>query len=336
MMKVRMRSRYAFTLVELLVVIAIIGILVALLLPAVQAAREAARRMQCGNNCKQLGLALHNYHDTFNSLPMGWWIDPKTTLNGGSWGISILPFIEQQPLLDRYNQNFAPINQAGPNGVANIAIIKTPISAFVCPSAPGAAVARTYVASVPAPGLGTLTWEAAPSDYCATTGVLGVFANIAYAGNAGGSRDGVLQMHGPAALGAANRSARFADITDGTSNTFVLGERTGGDKIYSKKQLWQSTLAAPLGASNGGGWGDALNGEHWLGGTLESGLPDPPQQGSCAINCTNARGSGFHSFHPGGCLFVMADGSVQFTAATANPLLIAGRITRQKAEILPE
>jgi len=326
--------RRGFTLVELLVVIAIIGILVALLLPAVQAAREAARRMQCGNNCKQIGLALHNYHDTFKTLPMAWWIDISSGINAGNWAISALPFLEQQPLYDQFDHNVAAVVQAGPVGMANINVIKTPISAFVCPSAPGDAQSRIYVASVPAPGLGQLDWESAPCDYCVSTGVRGAFANIAYAGNAGGARDGALQVHGP--LGGSNRSSRFADILDGTSNTFLLGERTGGDKIYSKRLLWQSALAGPLGASNGGGWGDSLNGEHWLSGTLFSGLPDPPQEGPCAVNCTNARGHGFHSFHPGGCQFVMGDGSVMFVAETANALAVAGRITRQKQEILPD
>jgi len=91
------RKRHGFTLVELLVVIAIIGILIALLLPAVQAAREAARRSQCTNNLKQIALAVHNYHDTYKVFPIGNW-----TTAYGTWLVSLLPFIEQQALADRY------------------------------------------------------------------------------------------------------------------------------------------------------------------------------------------------------------------------------------------
>ena len=341
----RKRPCAGFTLVELLVVIAIIGILVALLLPAVQAAREAARRMQCGNNLKQLGLAMHNYHDTYKTLPMAYFVYNNIqaqNLNIQNWGVMVLPFIEQQPLYDQYDRNVAACNEVGPRGVANIRVIETKLPAFVCPSAPGG-VDRVYNGALPATpqyGLPALTWRAAPSDYCVSTGVLGAYSNIAYAGNGGGSRHGVLQDHiTVVGLGAGtNRTANLGSITDGTSNTFILGERTGGGEIYSKRLPWTAapaSLKQQLAAANGGGWGDPLNGEHWLGGTLYSGLPFPPQQGPCGINCTNLRGYGFHAFHPGGCHFLMADASVQFVGETVDALAVAGRITREKGEVLP-
>lgn len=325
-----------FTLVELLVVIAIIGILVALLLPAVQAAREAARRMQCSNNCKQIGLALHNYHDAYKSFPMSWYIDipglspGKTVFNAESWGVSILPFMEQQPLYDRYDHNVMASDQTSP---ANVAVIQTKLAGYVCPSAPGG-VDRTYTFDANSAGLPFTATDLAPSDYMATSGVRGVFANLAGIP----SNEGVLQNHGPtvAPINADNQSGRFRDITDGTANTFIVGERTGGGVIYNKR-LPAPAAVQPAVVLNGGGWGDTQNGESWLSGTLFTGAVNiAGPEGPCAINCTSLKAHGYHSFHPGGAQFTMADGSVQFVSETASALSIASRITRQGGEVVPD
>jgi len=110
-------------------------------------------------------------------------------INIQNWGVAVLPYIEQQPLYDQYNHNVPSCNEVGPQGQANIRLLETPLDVFICPSAVGGAN-RVYNGGIPAgevPLLPALTWRAAPSDYCVSTGVRGVFANIAYAGNAGGT-----------------------------------------------------------------------------------------------------------------------------------------------------
>lgn len=330
-MKSRLRG---FTLVELLVVIAIIGVLVALLLPAVQFAREAARRMTCQNNLRQIGLAVHGYHDALRELPYGYHVSSK--LNAQSWGVCILPYMEQSILYDQYDTTVPPFNEAGLLGYnaaiakKNIAIISNSLPVFGCPSSPGGNANRIYDGILPAnaggPGLPplNLTWKAANCDYTITTGVRGTFANIAYLNNAGGQREGAIQPGGLFGTGSGN----LAGMTDGTSNTFLMGERTGGSTIYRRRV---AVNLGVLGNVNGGGWGDFLNGEHWLQGALYDGVV-PANGGPCGINCTNLRGGGFYSWHPGGAEFLMGDASVQFISESAKQSHVAYRITRGKNE----
>ncbi len=324
-----------FTLIELLVVIAIIAVLIALLLPAVQQAREAARRSQCKNNLKQLGLAFHNYAETATVFPPAWLL--KTTspgINVQPMGVMLLPYMDQAPLYNKYDSKVPPVNEAGSLGqsatvaAANIQLISTPLAAFNCPSTPS--TSKTYTGSVPFGPL-TLTWTAAQSDYCVTTGVLGTFSNLAYAsypGGSGGQRDGILQ-----ASGTGGGVSSPASVLDGLSNTFLMGERVGGVIIYNALRQ-QLPVPAPYAQANGGGWGDFLNGEHWTGGSLYDGTFGV--QGPCPINCTNARGAGFYSFHTGGSHFLMADGAVRFVSANIAAFTFASLITRQKGEIVGE
>lgn len=207
LMKGRSLPRRGFTLVELLVVIAIIGILIALLLPAVQAAREAARRAQCTNNLKQLGVSLHNYHDTFRGFPCGFIVSSPlgVTPSEFGWGSLVLPFMEQQPLADSMGVTRSNL---GSVLATNLALAQTVLSAYRC-----------------------------PSDIAEDLNDRGAFADPLgtsnYVGNGGWGVDMSNPMNALSqdarGIYGANRSFRMRDIKDGTSNTLAIGERDGQD-----------------------------------------------------------------------------------------------------------
>lgn len=330
-LQTRIRSRKGFTLIELLVVIAIIAILIALLLPAVQQAREAARRTQCRNNLKQMGLALHNYHDTHNTMPFSWMLSLSPTVNVSPWTIMILPYLDQAPLYNQWNSSVPAINEAPALGALpatavtqNLAVIRTPLTVFQCPSSAAPTESNYTIGPPAAPA--TLSWTAARGDYSANSGIRADIATLAYTGYPGGTnrpRSGVLQE-------APGGVSRLRDVTDGTSNTAVLGERTGSSNIYRKLQV-DSTLTALAGPANGGGWGDFLVGEHWVSGSLYDGNPGS-NGGPCGINCNNIRSQNWHSFHTGGVHMLMADGAVRFFSENMSNLILASITTRQGGE----
>ncbi|GAB5440578.1 MAG: DUF1559 domain-containing protein [Fuerstiella sp.] len=335
-------SNRGFTLIELLVVIAIIAILIALLLPAVQQAREAARRTQCKNNLKQLGIALHNYHDANRTFPFAWMLGRD--FNASPWGIQILPYLEQANLWNEWNSSIPPFNEAAAFGFGppleiakNLAVIQTPIPVYKCPSTPGEDI-HDYDLN---PAGFPLTWTAARSDYITTNGVRAAFAQIAYSGSPGGDRDGAMSAVGVSPSDpskSAGRITRIRDITDGTSNTISIGERVGGTDIYDSRGQVNQSWTAALGGTNGGGWGDILNGEMWIAGALYDGTPSPfaPNGGPCAINCCNYRGAGLYSFHTGGSQVLLCDGSVRFLSENIAAQTLAGLVTKSKGEVLGE
>jgi hypothetical protein len=221
----------------------------------------------------------------------------------------------------------------------NLVVIKTVVPMFLCPSTPADGESRIYFSDLSPIGW-PLTWTAAPSDYIAITGVRGDFSTLAYAGFTGsGGREGVLQANGPDPANLAappnTDSSSIANITDGTSNTVMVGERVGGGEIYLA-----GGKVAPSGMpwdafrqSNGGGWGDFLNGEQWYAGSLYDGTPGP-DGGPCPINCTNRRSAGFYSFHPGGAQFLLADGTVRFISETVDAFTFASITTRRRGEVV--
>jgi len=283
------RSR-GFTLIELLVVIAIIAVLIALLLPAVQSAREAARRMQCVNNLKQIGIALHNYHDALSIFPPGYiaaskFIDGETdTAPGWSWASMILPQLDQPPLYSSINV-YLPIQAA-----ANTTSTQTILSAFLCPSDQIPSGGTFPVTD----GLGNTVATVAPSSYAACTG--SDAADVALGlNNDDGSGNGLFFR---------NSGVRIAAITDGTSQTIAILERAWGDT----EGTWTGAVAG----------GFVLRGPFnpCPGSALATYLAPCLVLAHCHLLNTNAdTDSGLDdpsSFHPSGANALFTDGSVHF------------------------
>ncbi|MBA4032103.1 MAG: prepilin-type cleavage/methylation domain-containing protein [Planctomyces sp.] len=292
-----------FTLIELLVVIAIIAILIALLLPAVQQAREAARRSQCKNNLKQFGLALHNYHDTHTVFPMGvtfdisksdWW-----TYHGIGWGARVLPYIDQSPLFNNIRfDSIAP----GRDGL-NYPVSRVSLPVFRCPSDPGIAPSTNY----------------APTNYVICSGSASTQA--VWGGGNMGRGDGTSVLFG-------NSKTNFRDITDGTSNTMVIseclvGKRFEGSQTYDTTMLqtcsdnvYFNSSASHSESANtrGGAWFYMLNDR----GPNYAYTTNFPPNALRTINAC-ARSLSFYnadaqSQHTGGVHVLMADGAIRFVS----------------------
>jgi len=280
----RKSSRAAFTLVELLVVIAIIGVLVSLLLPAVQSARESARRTRCVNSLRQIGLAIHNYADSFKVLPTSANSRDNSTplkTNGFSWIAKSLPFFEQGTLHARLNFNVKLTSGSPTNATTNFGAIQAVIPTLLCPSDPTKAV-RTNLAAYWA-------WPGEPSPIGpASGGGPGPSAITCYMGYQGigfdnDPPDGLFERS-PA------RSISFQNITDGTSVVLMLGERSPS---YSPWCSW---------AAGNGVWVMADYPINAIRRTAPK--PDPTETGGVKY--------GAISLHPSGVNVSMADASTHF------------------------
>src|SRR5215469_8741288 len=300
--------RFAFTLIELLVVIAILAVLIGLLLPAVQKVREAASRMKCANNLKQLALGLHGFHDVHGKFPPGQlktafpaWGVPAAGLNHG-WAVFVLPYVEQQNLYNTYHWDLFSAD------AANQPLMSHPLRLFQCPSVPQQDRYYTAPPFSPAPG----GKKAACGDYAPTFGV-----NPALAPTAADPR-GVL---------VPEQWTCLTEVTnaDGTANTILLTEDAG------RPALWQAgrPVAGADQAVKGGAWAGPNNG-FVLTGSTPDGTSSP---GPCPMNCTND--GEVYSFHPGGANAAFADGHVQFLKASMSIQALAALVTRAGGETIP-
>ena len=314
--------REAFTLVELLVVIAIIGILVALLLPAVQAAREAARRSQCMNNLRQLGIALHNYHDVSRSLPFrqggsGGGGDFESTGDRMSGLVSLLPFLEQGPLYDQISSpsNFEGIDfpAFGPRPwIGEYHPWRTEIGGFLCPSDGG--------------GRRKEDWETGRTNYVFSVGDWMPWAHDDHPGR------------GPFGY---QQTFNFASITDGTSNTIAMSERAigvdsrairGGVVInYEAVTDWPPNANPQICMAMQGVGGFYIDGQdyrdwsgrRWADGAIAFTSMNtvlPPNAPSCFEGTWDGNRALLPptSYHPGGVNVLLLDGSVRFMTETVD------------------
>lgn len=281
------RSVRGFTLVELLVVIAIIGVLVALLLPAVQAAREAARRMQCGNNLKQIGLAMHNYHDTNNALPAGYIYRGGNGKCNYGWAVAILPFIEASNFYNQLNPGAVPLYDRYKSGASatDIALLQTSLPFYLCPSDGGKKLAESM-------NFGSSNhFRVATSNYVGSAGWSAGYNGSNYPTHA---KD-------PGGMLYGNSWLNLAACTDGTSNTILVGERD-----------YKHHAAVWAGVGRNDSYGHEGTLRNLFRGVFTMNF-DYIKAGS-----PENQGKGLASQHPGGSQMTMVDGSVHFVSQTVN------------------
>ncbi|MFO0959316.1 MAG: DUF1559 domain-containing protein [Isosphaeraceae bacterium] len=316
----RRPTRGGFTLIELLAVISIIGLLVALLLPAVQVAREAARRVHCANNLKQIGLALHGYHDAWRCFPPAYLSRAGAGLElgpGWAWGVLILPYLEQRPLYDAANFDLGFGETSSPSLLGlfeNATVRRSGLSIYLCPSGGGGEQPLDL-------GVGSFRVSTAPGQYVASAGWLD-------------SSRAPIQGTG---VFYPNSRIGLADIRDGAGFTLMIGERSRN----LADTAWPGAFgnrSAPAPLCTKGTWpirscvglmfllmgrtGPATD-------TLDGSIP-----GGNTPNHPSAGADGFWSFHPGGCQFLFGDGSIRFVKAGVTPQVFQALATKAGGEIV--
>jgi prepilin-type N-terminal cleavage/methylation domain-containing protein len=325
--QVNARRARGFTLIELLVVIAIIAILISLLLPAVQQAREAARRSQCRNNMKQIGLAMHNYESTHGVFPSGRLERPGDT-KWVSWGVMILPYVDQAPLYNQYNQNLRW------NAPGNAAVTGTTLSVYLCPSVPGGG---RFDRNPSASYAGSNTPPAAAADYGSVNRAGAELWTLR-----GLPAPSAAAVNGIIARPAESPQSRMRDCVDGLSNTIMIMENAGAPQWYNTagpgqtSQVAAANVAIVAGTTllaEGTGWADPDR-NMTVSGAATSGV-DMFRTGRnpvAALNVTNE--SEPFGFHEGGNMCTMGDGSVKFISENIDLGTFAASLTRAGGEVV--
>ncbi|MFO0944922.1 MAG: DUF1559 domain-containing protein [Planctomycetota bacterium] len=367
MISSRSRVRSGFTLIELLVVIAIIGVLVALLLPAIQQAREAARRSQCQSNLKQIGVAINTFESSHRHFPASLRTGITPANPSGfrqGWMIFLLPFLERQDIYDQYNFEF------GWNNPENSTAVATKINVLQCPSAPVTEIdGNPDISNFPTGW--TATQYVSNTDY---SGFLGVFKWMKDVGLTNSFGEGMSAQVSAASttLPELSRTTpiKFKEVLDGLSKTFAAAESAGRPRIWRfgrSSGNFPTDDDFPTRKVNGGGWCRPASDISLEGFSQFDAGDGRDKPGPCAVNCTNGHDMGatwktsprgipshsytgpngktatvdlrtigtseIYSFHPGGAHVLMCDGSVQFLNASASIDAVARGVTRAGSEI---
>lgn len=327
---IRSHHRRAFTLIELLVVIAIIAVLIALLLPAVQQAREAARRTQCKNNLKQIGLALANYESSFGILPPGYVSgvgtpDPRTGDSGPGWGwlAILLPYVDQTPLQQSLNWNLPCWDPA------NSTMVKTVVPMFLCPSATSPA-GTVGITDINLNVMNNIYFGRA--NYVHNVGWNDIWSSPA-------STDYTDPIKGCNGVMFRNSGVRLRDVTDGLTNTVFVGERAP----YLADAVWPGVVPGSehfsyneFASSGTGGPGiNYDNAGSYVGANSGPSIYEDPQ----IIHSPNWPGGHtdqMYSQHVGGCHIMLGDGSVRFVSDSMDMRTFQWLCSRQGGEVIGE